>query len=178
MAEITTIARPYAEAVFKLAREQGKLPQWSDTLELLATVVAHPEMAALVGNPRLTHQQVVELVVSVCRDQLPAEAVQLLKVMAENKRLSVLPQVHQRYEALRYESEGVLDAEITSAFPLAEKEVAAISESLSAKLGKRVKATSQVDQSLIGGVKIAVGDWVVDGSVRARLDQMAVALTS
>lgn len=178
MAEITTIARPYAEAVFKLAREQGKLTAWSEALQLLSSVVSHPEMASLVGNPRITHLQLVELIQGVCQGKLPEEAVPLLKVMAENKRLSVLPQVYQRFEALRYESEGVLDAEITSAFPLGDAEVAAIAASLSTKLGKRVQATTRVDESLIGGVRVAVGDWVVDGSVRARLDQMAVALTS
>jgi F-type H+-transporting ATPase subunit delta len=120
----------------------------------------------------------VELILSVCPAKPFNEAAMLLKVMAENKRLSALSEVHRRFESLRYESEGVLDAEITSAFPLSEAEVSALLSSLSTKFGKRVQASTHVDQALIGGVKVAVGDWVVDGSVRARLDQMAVTLTS
>lgn len=178
MAEITTIARPYAEAIFKLAREQGTLAQWSETLELFSALLSDSQMVALVGNPRVSHGQILELIQSVCPTKPSNEALMLLKVMAENKRLAALPEVRRRYESLRFDSEGVLDAEITSAFPLSEVEVNALLSSLSSKFGKRVQASTKVDQALIGGVKVAVGDWVVDGSVRARLDQMAVTLTS
>lgn len=175
MAESLTIARPYAEAAFKLARETGALPSWSDALSRLATVVATDAARELIGSPQLSNAQVASVVADTA-GPLAAEQKNFVQVLADNERLAVLPEIATLFDALRNEHEGVLDAQISSAFPLAGPQVDDIVAALRQKYGKQVKATVDVDPELIGGVSIRIGDEVIDASVRGKLAQMAGAL--
>ncbi|NWG86760.1 MAG: F0F1 ATP synthase subunit delta [Hydrogenophilaceae bacterium] len=176
MAEVVTIARPYAEAIARLAREQNTWSAWSDMLNLAAAVVADPQMAAVIANPAVSSNRAAELVLAVCGGKLNAEGANTIKVLAENKRLDVLPVLARLVEEMKADAEGALDAKITSAFPLSEAQMAALVDKLAKKYGRKVSAIQETDASLIGGVVITVGDEVLDASVRAKLAEMAVTL--
>jgi len=175
MAESLTIARPYAEAAFKLAREHNALPSWSDALARLAVVAGTGVARELIGNPQLSNAQVAGVVADAA-GQLGAEQNNFVRVLADNERLAVLPEISALFDELRNEHEGVLDAQISSAYPLVEQQVDDIVAALKQKYGKQIKATVHVDPDLIGGVSIRIGDEVIDASVRGKLAQMAGAL--
>lgn len=177
MADLTTIARPYAEAVFALADKAGALTPWSEALARLAAVAQAPEMAGLLGNPGVSDAQVVDLFVAAA-GEMPAEAKNLLGALAENKRLSVLPEVAALYEAQKAEREGAVDAHIASAFPLEGAELAALVGDLERRFKRKVRPQVSVDPELIGGARIQVGDQVIDGSVRGKLEAMRIGLTA
>jgi F-type H+-transporting ATPase subunit delta len=176
MAEVVTIARPYAEAIARLAKGQNNWAAWSDMLNLAAAMVADPQMAAVIANPAVSSDRAAELVLAVCGGKLNAEGVNTVKVLAENKRLPVLPVIAQLVEEMKAEAEGALEAHIVSAFPLSDAQVAGLVDKLAKKYGRKVSATHSVDASLIGGAVITVGDEVLDASVRAKLADMAVTL--
>jgi F-type H+-transporting ATPase subunit delta len=175
MAEALTIARPYAEAAFQLAAKAEALPQWSDALARLAAVARSVGARELAGNPRVTDTQVAQVFAEVAGN-LSAEQHKFLRVLAANGRLAVLPEIADAFEALKNESEGVLDARISSAYPLSSAQVDDVVAALEAKNGRKVKATVTVDPDLIGGVSIRIGDEVIDASVRGKLSQLADAL--
>jgi F-type H+-transporting ATPase subunit delta len=175
MAESLTIARPYAEAAFKLALEQNALPSWSDALSRLAVVAGTDVAHDLIGNPQLSSTQVAAVVADAA-GQLAAEQKNFVQVLADNERLAVLPEISALFDELRNGHEGVLDAQIASAYPLVDQQVADIVATLKQKYGKQIKATVHVDPDLIGGVSIRIGDEVIDASVRGKLAQMAGAL--
>ncbi len=175
MAELHTIARPYAEAAFKLARELDALPSWSDALSRLAVVVADDAARDLVGNPRVS-AEVVATVLADAAGQLSAEQRNFVRVLAANERLGVLREIAAQFEVLRNELEGVVEAQISSAFPLSDSQLGEIVATLREKFGREVKATVKVDSELIGGVSIRVGDEVMDASVRSKLAQLAGVL--
>jgi F-type H+-transporting ATPase subunit delta len=175
MAESLTIARPYAEAAFKLAREANALPQWSDALARLSAVVCSEGAHGLIGNPRVTDSQVASLVSDVAGTLSP-EQMNFVSVLASNERLEVLPEIGSIFEALRNCHEGVLDAQVTSAYPLSEQQAADVVATLEAKYSRKVKVTVRVDADLIGGISIRIGDEVMDASVRGKLAQLADAL--
>ena len=175
MAEALTIARPYAEAAFEIAQESGALANWSGALQRLASVLHIDGIRGIIGNPRLTADQVAELIGDVA-GELTAEQRGFVLLLAENERLSVLPEIAEHFEALKNQSEGVLDARITSAYPLFDPQVADVVSVLESKYGRKVKATVTVDPDLLGGVSIRIGDEVIDASVRGKLSQLADAL--
>ncbi len=175
MAESLTIARPYAEAAFQIARDTQALPSWSDALARLAVVAGTDAARELIGNPRLT----VEQVATLCADAAGAISDQqknFVRVLADNDRIAVLPDVAKLFEALRNEFEGVLEAHVSSAYPLNDAQVADIVKTLEKKYGRSVKVNVTVDADLIGGVSIRIGDEVMDASVRGKLAQLADAL--
>jgi F-type H+-transporting ATPase subunit delta len=175
MAEIATIARPYAEAVFKVADGEGKLAEWADVLDRLAGVAANPAIGELLGDPNVTPDQLYGVIAGAAGD-LPAEAQNLVRVLIDNGRVGVLPEVRDLFVALKHEREGVVDADIASAFPLDDAQLAALVGDLEARFKRKVSPRVAVDQDLIGGVKVAVGDEVIDGSVRGKLAALAAAL--
>ena len=176
MAENLTIARPYAEAVFALADGSGALDRWSRALAVMAVVAADPDMRQAVGNPNLSGDQVYGLFAGACGD-LSVEAQNLVRVLIENGRLTLLPEIREIYEELKNEREGVIDAVISSAYPLDSGQVASLVADLERRFKRKVKPRVEVDAGLIGGVRVGVGDEVIDGSVRGRLAAMAAALT-
>jgi F-type H+-transporting ATPase subunit delta len=178
MAELSTVARPYAEAVFKLSQQENASARWSSTLELLETLVGDANLAALIGNPRVSREQLLGVITEVGGSGLDAEANSLVATLAKNGRLPLLPQIRSQFEALRREQEGVLDARIHTAFPLTDAQVATLVADLQKRFQRSIRPAIKVDPDLIGGVKVAVGDVVIDGSVRGRLDRMDAALKS
>lgn len=178
MAEIATIARPYAEAVFAMADKSGDLAGWSQRLNTLAGITAHAEVRALIGNPKVQGPQLVELVSSLVQGALPAEARSLVHTLVANGRLAVLPEVATQFEALKNERESRVDAHITSAFELAPAELQSLVADLERRFKRKVHANVSVDRELIGGARVVVGDEVIDGSVRGKLAAVANALTA
>ena len=176
MAEAVTLARPYAEAVFRLAAEGGTLAAWSDTLASMAAVADHPEVGAYIGNPGLTAEQLYGLFVSLLGREIDKEAQSFVRVLIANDRLALLPQIHEMFEHLKHEREGVLDANISTAFSLDDAQLKDLVTGLEAKFKSRINAQVTVDKELIGGVKVVIGDEVIDGSIRGRLATMAAAL--
>lgn len=177
MAELVTIARPYAEAVFQLAREKSNLAGWSDMLALLAAVVRDPQVQACISNPNVSTQQIEALVLGIAGAKLDGMGRNFAQVLAQNKRLELLPQIQALYEVLRHENEGVLEARIVSALPINDEQTKQLVSRLETKYQRKISAQVEVDPQLIGGVKIMVGDKVIDATVRGKLDAMAAALT-
>ncbi len=176
MAELSTLARPYAEAVFRLAREKNVLGEWSERLAMLAAVASDAQMQAVIADPNTSAARAAELIGSITDAGEAGKS--LLTVLAGNDRLTLLPEISAQYEVLKAEAEGVLEATIVSALEMSEAQKADLMAALKARFGRDVEATVEVDASLIGGAVITVGDQVIDGSVKGRLQKMAAALTA
>jgi F-type H+-transporting ATPase subunit delta len=176
MAELATLARPYAEAVFKLADESSKLGDWSGWLRTLARVAANADMQACIGNPQLSAGQLFELVLAACKSELSAEAKNFVQLLVRNRRLELAPEISDQFEALKLEREGVVDADIESAFPLDDAQLASLVADLERRFRRKVSPRVRVDRELLGGVRVTVGDEVIDGSVRSKLAAMATAI--
>ena len=176
MAEPSTIARPYAEAVFKLADAQGKLADWSMALANLSAVAADKRVRAAIGDPNLSDARAAGLVISILAGKLFGDAENFVRVLAENSRLDVLSEIRMQFDALKNEREGVVEANVYTAFEMDPAQLADLVARLEKKTGRKVRARVSVDQSLIGGVKIAIGDKVIDGSARAQLGALESAL--
>lgn len=176
MAESVTIARPYAQAVFRLAREEKALADWSDRLQRLAAVAQDPQMTRVIGNPKFSAKQVADLFVSLSGEPGNQELASLIAILAENERLDVLTQIREIYEQLKSADEGVKEAEITSAYPLDDAQLKNLMSQLETHFGSKLQPRVEVDAALIGGIRVAVGDQVLDASVRGKLDAMATAL--
>lgn len=175
MAEAVTIARPYAEAVFALADAGSALGQWSQTLAVMAEVATHPDVRRATADPNVSSEQVYALIAGACGD-LVSEAQNLLRVLIENGRLSALPEIRDIYEDLKSEREGVVDAVITTARPLDDAQLAGLVTQLEGRFKRKIKPQVVVESDLIGGVRVQVGDEVIDGSVRGKLAAMAAVL--
>ncbi len=176
MAELTTIARPYAEAAFRIAREGNALPAWSQMLRFLSDVAADPQAAAALDNPKLTAADKTALLLSIGGDRLDPTGRNFVRVLIDADRIAVLPQIRALYEALKNETEGVAEARIDSAFPLSEGQLAELMAALEKRFGKKIEATVNVDPALGGGARITVGDTVIDGTIEAQLAAMATQL--
>jgi len=177
MAEIATIARPYAEALFRVAKSQD-LAAWSGLVIEMAQVAAHPDVQALAQNPAVTHQQVADIFLALLKSPLTAEAKNFVNVLVDNGRLTVLPEIAVQFHVLKNAQEGAADVEITSAFELTAAQVQELQATLEKKFGRKLNPAVKVDSTLIGGVRVVVGDEVLDTSVRAKLQQLNVALAA
>ncbi|MDD2663331.1 MAG: F0F1 ATP synthase subunit delta [Dechloromonas sp.] len=177
MAESVTIARPYAEAAYRVAKETGAQGAWSLRLQKLALIAQDGDMASVMSNPQLSAEQVANLIVSLCEDNDPVLA-NFVRTLAENRRLALLPEISRLFDLAKSQEEGVKEAVVHSAFPIDDTQVAALLQQLEPRFGTRLTARVEVDPSLIGGVRVAVGDQVLDASVRGKLDAMAVALNN
>lgn len=178
MQEKTTIARPYAQAVFETASEESKLSEWSEMLGLLDMVVSDAQMKAVLVNPKLDAAALCDFVQDVCGQGLSETGNNLVKVLADAGRLPFVPEISKLYEQLRAEAEGIVEVSVVSAYELAAEQQASISEMMAKRLGKKVEITSEVDDSLIGGVVIRTGDTVIDASVKGRLKALAIQMTN
>lgn len=178
MAEIATIARPYAEALFK-AGTGADARALAGQVEALAQVAADPALRQFADNPKVRVEQVQDVIVGALRGAALAPAVQnLLRTMLDNGRLAALPEVAAQFRALVNEASGVSDATITSAYPLDGAPLADVVATLERRFGRKLNATVEIDRELIGGIRVVVGDEVFDASVKARLEQMKAALTA
>jgi F-type H+-transporting ATPase subunit delta len=181
MAELKTIARPYAEAAFALARDANALPAWLSLLRFASAVIADPKMYGALDNPKFTAADKETLLLSVLAPELTRAGLDkdgrnFIRVLVEADRVALLPYVAELFETLKNEAEGVARAQIASAFPLDEAEVADLKVALEHRFGKKIEATVTVDPELIGGARIVVGDRVIDASVQGQLAAMATHL--
>lgn len=177
MAELATIARPYAEALYRVAKS-GNLSAWSELVAEMAQAAAHPDVVALAHNPKVSAVQTAEAFLSVLKSPVTAEAKNFVLTLTEYDRLTALPEIAVQFHALQNADAGSADAEITSAFEMTDAQVSELAATLEKKFGRKLHPTVKVDSSLIGGVRIVVGDQVLDTSVRAKLQQMHNALTA
>jgi F-type H+-transporting ATPase subunit delta len=176
MAEPSTVARPYAEAAFKLAEEADALAKWSEMLRALALVAQDARVRAAMSDPNLSDEQVAGLFIAILAGRLWAEGENFVRVLAYNRRLELLPLIGEQFGALKNEREGVVEAEVQSAFELSKAQVADIVQRLERKTGRKVRSRVSIDKDLIGGVRVLLGDKVIDGSVRAQLAALETAL--
>lgn len=176
MADFSTLARPYAKAAFQLAREEGKLAQWSAQLAAIAEAVAHPQIATLLGNPALTRAQLVGLLSDVLDKQLDAQGRSFLKILAENGRLKTASAIRSQFEALKAEAEKRIEVEVTSAAAVDGSLKDQLAASIAKRLGRDVSVRWKTDESLVAGALIRAGDLIIDGSVRGELEKLHTLL--
>lgn len=177
MAELATIARPYAEALFRVA-QAADLGAWSNLVSEMAQVAANPDMQDLARNPKASDDDIGSTFVSALKSPVSAEAKNFINMLVQNGRLSSLPEIAEQFHALKNAQEGAADAEIVSAFELSSAQLSDLVATLEKKFGRKLNPNVAVDSALIGGVRVVVGDEVLDTSVRAKLQQMQVALTA
>ena len=178
MAEISTIARPYAVAAFKLAKEQKALAKWSEMLSFASAVSNDASLNAYINDPKVVSGDLEAAFLKVCGDKLNVNGQNLIKTLVEYGRLSILPAISSAFEELKAQDEGTLDAQIIAAAKPSASEVKDLVKRLEAKFGKKVEATVSEDPELIGGIKIIVGDTVIDASVKGQLQNLAYSLTA
>jgi F-type H+-transporting ATPase subunit delta len=177
MAELATIARPYAEALFKAA-PQGEAGAWAEQLAALGAIAADPRLRQFADNPKVGATQVFDVIAGVAKQPLVPGVANLLRTVIDNGRLSVLPEIAAQFHALVAERSGVSDAVVYSAFPIEPAALADVVGTLERRFKRKLTATVQVQPDLIGGIRVVVGDEVLDTSVKARLEQMKAALTA
>ena len=178
MAELATVARPYAEAAFKIATEQNALPVWAEMLKFAAAIMADPAMQTAIDNPKLGAAEKEALFLSVSGDKLNPVGRSFIKALVESDRITLLPQIERMFSDLKNAAEGVAQAQIVSAIELTDAQVAELKAVLEKRFRKKIETTVSIDPSLIGGARIVVGDQVVDGSIAGKLAAMAVQLKS
>jgi len=177
MIEPTTLARPYARAAFEHARSSGELASWQAALSELAAISTQPKVAAALRDPNQTAGQRAATLAALAEDDLSEAVVNLLAIMSDNDRLSLLPEVAALFEQLKQSIESTVAVHVTTAYPLTQAEEQALSESMHSKLDRSITLTSETDPSLLGGALIRADDLVIDGSVRGRLNKLAGTLT-
>lgn len=176
MAEIATIARPYAEALFKAS--SADLSGTAAWLDQVAAIAANPQLKEFAENPKASEEQVIGVISGVAGTQLPAAATNFLATVLENGRFAALPEIAKQFRALANAKSGSSDAVVQSAFPIGAAELAQLGTTLEKRFGRKLQLTVEQDPSLIGGIRVVVGDEVLDTSVKARLEQMKVALSA
>ena len=178
MAEISTIARPYAVAAYKLGREQKSLAKWSDMLGFASAVASNAQMQSYIQDPKVISSELQAAFLKVSGDNLNEQGQNLIKVLVEYGRLSILPAITAAFEELKAQDEGTLDAQIIAAAKPSAAEIKDLVKRLEAKFGKKIEANVSVDSDLIGGIKIIVGDTVIDASVKGQLQNLAYTLSA
>ncbi|MDH4040044.1 MAG: F0F1 ATP synthase subunit delta [Gammaproteobacteria bacterium] len=178
MAELSTLARPYAKAAFEYALDHDQLNQWHQQLATAAAVVADERVGAVLTSPALTSAQQAQKLGEVCGDALSAQVKNFVGILSANKRLALLPQIHELFALYKANRERTVDVEVVSAFELADGIRDRLAAALGRKLERQVNVQTSTDSNLLGGVVIKAGDLVIDGSVRGKLDKLAEAMTS
>ncbi len=178
MAELSTLARPYAKAVFELARDTSRFGDWSNVLRGLADAVSDPAVAAAIGHPAVGKGQLSQALIDALGSQIGAEGSNLLRLLIDNGRLKLAPAISAEYEALRAEAEATIDVEITTASPAAPEQLAALVDAIARRLARKLNVTTKVDESLIGGAVIRAGDLVIDGSSVGELERLRLQLVA
>ena len=173
MAELATLARPYAEAAFALARDGGALPKWADTLSTLAAVTVDAKVSAAVDNPKLSPEQKQSMFTALLGDKLDVGTTSFIKVLLDADRVKLLPQINEHFQALKRNNDNVARATIVSAFPLTSLQRDELKGALAKRYGRQIEAVEEVDATLLGGAKIIVGDQVIDRTVVGQLNKMS-----
>ncbi len=172
MQDNTTIARPYARAIFELAQAENNLQQWSDLLKILSLVVIDPEMRKVISSPRVSSEQLLMIISEVTGNQLDSLGQNFVKVLIDANRLRLAPFISDLFEKRRAEAEGRVDIDVLTAYELEPQQSSQLSDVMGKRLGKKVSISAKVDESLIGGIVIRAGDIVIDSSLRGRLNTL------
>ena len=178
MSELSNVARPYAQAMFELAKDGSDFAAWGDQLDLLAAIAGDERVCALLKDPSFTSDQQISLLTDLCGDSLSEQGANLVKLLVKNSRVEALPDIAERYAHQRAEAESIIEADMITATDIDADQQQQFATALQAKLGRTVKLSFKVDEALIGGAVIRAGDWVVDGSVKAQLEQLVGALAA
>lgn len=178
MAEAVTVARPYADAVYKLAVAKNALAEWSEMLRKATEITTNENVKALIGNPIVSSRQLSEILLEIGKKQFNEDGRKFLHILAENGRIGLLPQIQFLFEQLKAQHDGVLEANIVSAFEISGSQLKKMIGALELKFKRKVEAKVQIDPGLIGGVIVEIGDEIYDASVRGKLEAMANALKS
>ncbi|MFK8041531.1 F0F1 ATP synthase subunit delta [Congregibacter sp.] len=178
MAELSTLARPYARAAFEYANSESALSEWMTELQLVAAVVSDDAVQGLLGDPSLTTEKQAEAFVDLLGDELGESRKRFLHVLAENRRLGLVPSILTQFTQLKAQREQSVDVEMVSPFEVPDAVRDRIAQALGKRLDREVVVSTSIDSSLLGGVLIRAGDLVIDGSVRGRLNKLAEALTN
>ena len=178
MAELTTLARPYAKAAFEYADNEGALDAWLTELSLLSAVVSEATVGELLADPALTTEAQASALMEICGSEMGESRQRFVGVLAENRRLALAPQILAQFTQLKAQREQSVDVEMVSAFEVPQEVRDRISAALTKRLERDVVVTTKTDSSLLGGVLIRAGDLVIDGSVRGRLNKLAETLTN
>ncbi|MDG2253302.1 MAG: F0F1 ATP synthase subunit delta [Methylophilaceae bacterium] len=176
MAEISTIARPYAVAIFNLAKEEKALSKWSDMLSLMSGIVENEDINSFINDSKILDEDREKLILNICGDKINSSGKNLIKLLVEYKRLLILSSITLLFEELKDKDEGVIEAEIIMAEQPDKKLVAKLLQSLEKRFNKKIEGKVVIDKSIVGGTKIVVGDTVIDASVRGQLDNLAYTL--
>jgi F-type H+-transporting ATPase subunit delta len=177
MAERITTARPYAKAIFALARQSNSLAATADGLTLGAQVVADPRVHTLLGSPHVTAAQLAELVNGIAGSKLDEHGRDFIALLAQNRRLGFLPEIAALFVQMKTEVENAVDVDVTSATALSPDQESRYAAALQKKLGRSVRLRTKVDPGLLGGAVLKAGDLVIDGSIKGRLERLATELT-
>lgn len=178
MADLTTLARPYARAAFEVAMEGNGLENWSNMLSLAANVSSVDSVRAMLGSPTLTAQQLAQNMIDICAEELDKKGQNFIVLLAENKRLGLLAEISAIYEIFKANHEKSVDVEITTAFEISSEASDKLAEALKKRLQRKINLESKVDPGLLGGAVIRAGDTVIDSSVRGKLTKLAEAMNS
>jgi F-type H+-transporting ATPase subunit delta len=178
MADRLTVARPYARAAFEEAQQLGQLEPWADALHAAAQVVQDRRVAALLGNPRVTPEELAQLIDGIAGPKLGETGMNFVRTLAANSRLAYLPEVATLFDTMKDDAQGVADVTVTSAAELDEAQRQKIVAALERRLKRKVRLHCTIDKDLIGGAVVRAGDLVIDGSLRTRLDRIAYELTA
>jgi F-type H+-transporting ATPase subunit delta len=178
MAESITLARPYANAAFEVAAADNALAQWSQMLKTLAAVSSQAKISELLKSPALTAQQQSDALLSICGDSVSGKGSNMVRLLADNRRLALLPQISELFDTLKDAREKSIDVEVSTAYALSDAVVTSLTAALEKRLDRTVKLHSTVNKQLIGGVVIRAGDTVIDNSVRGKLNKLAESLSS
>ncbi len=178
MTELATLARPYAEAVFKRAQETGSSKEWSENLGFLSTAMSDQQLAAAADNPRIEQDRFTGLLLDICKGHISAEGENFVRLLIENSRLNLVSSIQEIFEEYRAEDEGYIDAEVKTAFPLSKADENDLIKTLNKVLNRDVRLRVEEDKSLIGGVLVRAGNTVIDGSVRGQLQKLSRKLYS
>lgn len=178
MSELTTAARPYARAVFEMADGAGKLGEWSEMLGFMSGLASNEEVTQLLASPKMAKQAGADAFIKLADGKLNDGAKNLVSMLAENDRISLLPEVSTIFESLKDEAEGSVEAIVTAAKKLTQAEEKSISDALGKRLGRKIKLKVSVDDALLGGAIIQAGDLVIDGSLKGRLSKMTSTVTN
>jgi F-type H+-transporting ATPase subunit delta len=177
MAEIATLARPYAEAVFQIAKEETSFDVWSENLDFLMQVIGDPFMIQVIKNPLVSKEELRHVLLDVCNEKISTGVGQnLIKLLLDNGRLDIIPQLVQQYEQLKAEHLGYVKVDIISTYTVESHQLQTIEAVLKERLGKAVDIVITVDRNLIGGWLVRIGDQVIDMSIKGRLQQLATEL--
>jgi len=177
MSELTTAARPYAKAVFELAESSGTLDSWSEQLRAMASIVASEGSAELLDSPKINASQKVDILKELANGSLNDQSINLLKSLGENNRFALLPDMASLFETMKAESQGEVEGEIIAAAAMSDAQESAIVAALEKRMGRKVKLVTKIDEALLGGAIVRVGDLVIDGSLHGRFQSMKAAMS-